>query len=285
MLWQQDMLYQALAAALARRRIPARAATRAVRRVEGWSARQAHRVVCISPTFVEDLQSLGVTEPDFVPNWAPLDDFGPTVEPTWAQTRGLAGKTIVLYAGTLGMKHNPDLLVELARAVDDRDDVRVVVVSTGPGADHIKLRVEQDGIRNVLLLPFQPFQELPSMLASASLTIALLEESAGTMSVPSKILTYLAAGRAVLAGIPTQNHAADVIAQSGAGVVVPPTDIPGFVSSAVRLLGDTGVLAAMGAAGRRYAESEFGITSIADRFEEILAVTQPAPGSHTGCQS
>ncbi len=89
-------------------------------------------------------------------------------------------------------------------------------------------------------------------------------------SVPSKVLSYLCAGRALLVSVPAENLAGRIVAREGAGVVVEPGDRDEFLTAAERLLGSPDERARMGANGRRYAESAFAIEPIAERFEEVL---------------
>ena len=119
-----------------------------------------------------------------------------------------------LYSGTLGFKHDPSLLLELARWARDNDAV-VAVVSEGPGADWLATHgADEPGLR---LLPYQPYERLPEVLASADVLVALLEPDAGSFSVPSKVLTYLCAGRPLLVSVSRDNLAARVVERSGGG--------------------------------------------------------------------
>lgn len=125
-----------------------------------------------------------------IPNWAPLENL--PVEPKvndWAREQELAGKFVVLYTGTLGMKHNPNLLLGVAERFKDNPDVRIVVVSEGIGADWLKEKKEERGLANLILLGYQPFDRLPEVLASGDVLTGVLEEDAGIFSVPSKVLT------------------------------------------------------------------------------------------------
>jgi colanic acid biosynthesis glycosyl transferase WcaI len=98
----------------------------------------------------------------------------------------------------------------------------------------------------------------------------LLEADAGIYSVPSKMLSYCCAGRAVLGAIPPANLAARRIRSEGFGLVVPPGDQPGFVAAARRLIAEDGVRDEAGRRGRAYAEKSFAIGPIAARMEAIL---------------
>ena len=88
------------------------------------------------------------------------------------------------------------------------------------------------------LIPFQPYADLPDMLGSGDVLLVLLEPDAGVFSVPSKVLTYHCAGRAILGAIPGENLAARTIESNGAGVVVDPGDSDGFVAAALELIDD-----------------------------------------------
>ena len=58
------------------------------------------------------------------------------------------------------------------------------------------------------LLPFQPAEQLSEVLGSGDVLVALLEPGASKFSIPSKVLSYLAAGRPVLGIMPADNPAA-----------------------------------------------------------------------------
>ena len=89
------------------------------------------------------------------------------------------------------------------------------------------------------------------------------------------MLSYLCAGRPLLAALPRDNLAARTVEGSGAGILVAPEDADGFVDGARRLLGDAGLQERLGAAARAYAERTFDIGTIADRFEEVIASVVP----------
>lgn len=204
-----------------------------------------------------------------IENWAPLDEL-PALprENAWSNEHGLNGRTVYLYSGTLGFKHDPELLLELARWARGRDDVLVVVVSEGVGADWLaEQRRDEPALR---LLPYQPYERLPEVVASADVLVGVLEREAGRFSVPSKVLTYLCAGRPLLVAVAAENLAARVVERSGGGVVVPPGDAAALVSNAAALLDDPRRREQLGRAARAYAEQAFDVESLAARFEAVF---------------
>lgn len=207
-----------------------------------------------------------------VPNWAVIEEL-PALpkDNAWSRRHGLHEKFVFLYSGTIGMKHNPALILELARHFRDESDVEIVVVSEGIGADW--LRREGADLPNLRLLPYQDFAELPMVLASGDVLLGILEEEAGIFSVPSKTLSYLCAGRPLLLAVPPANLAARITREEEAGITIAPRDVAGLLAAARRLREDAGERAALGANARAYAERTFPIERTAALFERILSPT------------
>lgn len=272
--WLQDLIGIA-AHRLLRRKIPGLGALvgRYYRSLERTLLRQSDAVVLITDDFLPILHVYGVPDERLhvIENWALLDET--PVRPKtnhWAEVRGLADKTCLVYAGTLGMKHNPGLLLRLALHLRDRDDVRLVVVSQGLGAEWLRRQKTEHGLDHLLLLGYQPFDVVPDVLGAADVLVAILEPDAGVFSVPSKVLTYLCAERPLLLAVPPENLAARIVQRNNAGLVVPPTDPDALVRAAEALLADAQRRERLGRNARRYAEAAFDVEAITDAFETIL---------------
>ena len=235
--------------------------------------KESNSVVVITEDFVPICQDAGVAEKDIqvVQNWAPLKDV-PVLDKKndWSCEQGVDQTFNFIYSGTLGMKHNPELLIKLALHFQDRDDVKIVVLTEGLGADYLKMETKKNGIGNLILMPFQPFEVLPMVLASADVLIANLEPDAGIFAVPSKVLTYLCAKRPLLLSVPPENLASRIVKDNGAGIVVPPSDENAFVQAAERLFSDKGLRENLAKNARAYAEKTFDIEKITDKFEKII---------------
>jgi colanic acid biosynthesis glycosyl transferase WcaI len=204
-----------------------------------------------------------------IENWGTLNEIVPqSKDNEWARRHAIDASFNFLYSGTLGLKHNPDLLIDLARAVTGR--ANVVVVSQGVGTSFLERSKQEQAIDNLILLPLQPFSELSMVLAASDVAVATIEPDAGMFSVPSKVQSYLCAGRAVLLAAPSENLAANVIRNSGAGLVVDPTDKPGFLRAALRLLDDHGLRTESAAKGRKFALANYDVERVADRFENVF---------------
>jgi glycosyltransferase involved in cell wall biosynthesis len=158
------------------------------------------------------------------------------------------------------------MLVSLARAVRDHA-AKVVVVTEGEGAEVLADALGSDPDLPLLVLPYQPFELMPEMLATADVLLALLQASASPFSVPSKTLSYLCAGRPVVASMPRTNLAARIIVdEAGAGRVVDSGDAAAFVAAVLALAADSEERLRLGSSARAYAERAFDPASIRTAF-------------------
>lgn len=275
-LWHQDLYSLGVGAEAARRLPPglARGARRWVEAVERRQVNAADAVVAITEAMVARYRAWGIGRGDVhvIPNWAPLDEVLPTDRANaWAKRHELPEDAVrLMYAGTLGRKHNPLLLLELLDAARARGvDAHLVVVSEGAGADD--LRAAAAGRHDVRILGYQPAEDMSEMLGAADAVIALLEPDAAQFSVPSKVLTYLAAGRPVIALMPAGNQAAGDVAAVGGYVGPPsPAGAHGAADWLAAALQDPEGLDRIGAAARSLAVARFDIDRTAARFEHIL---------------
>jgi colanic acid biosynthesis glycosyl transferase WcaI len=272
--WQQDILGVAIKNAIKRRlTVIGGLVGDGFISLERRLLQRSDAIVTISDDFVPVLAewALPAEKIQVIENWAPVDEI-PVLprDNAWARDHGLSDKRVVLYCGTLGLKHNPRPLLELAIRLQGEEDLRVVVVSEGLGSRWLQERATKAKIDNLTLLGLQSYQQLPEVLATGDILVALLEPEAGVFSVPSKVLSYFCAGRPVLASVPAANLAARIIGRNRSGVVVDPDDVDTFVSAAARLLERPTLRAALGRRARQYAEDTFDIHRIGDRFEEIF---------------
>jgi glycosyltransferase involved in cell wall biosynthesis len=274
-LWLQDVYSVAMGLEARRRLGPAGATVaRLLTEAERTACREASAVVAIAEAFRPFLAEAGVPDDrvEVIENWAPLREL-PTVfrDNRWAVEQGLADRDVVLYSGTLGLKHDPELLLRVARALDDRPAPgTMVVVSEGLGAEWLRQRAVDEELASLRVLPFQPHQHLAEVLGTADVLTAILEPDAGAFSVPSKVLTYHCAGRPIVGAIPAANLAAQTIQRAGSGVVVDPTDRDGFTAATVALLDDGLRRGALGHAARQHAEAAFDLDHITERFQAVL---------------
>lgn len=240
--------------------------------------RDSDAIVAITEGFVPEIAPWTQANISIIENWASLEEIPVRAKyNAWAHAHELKHKFTFLYSGTLGRKHNPMLLLKLAKTCGT-DQVMAVV---GQGVGQQRLEAIEKKPESLRLLPLQPVEQLADVLATADVLVATIEADAGQFAVPSKIQSYLCAGRPILLAAPKINLAARTVERANAGIVVAPGDEAGFLAAAQQLAEDGELRARLGANGRAYAERTFDLGRIADRFERVLTgavtATEPRP--------
>jgi len=272
--WVQD-IYGIAAYQLLKRRIPVvgHLVGKYFIALDRKSARNSDALVVITEDFIPVFQNWGIDRERIhvIHNWAVLKelDLQPR-ENEWSRQFSFGEGPRFIYTGTLAMKHNPALLLALAKSLEERGEGQLLVVSEGSGVEWLRREGEAQGLQTLRYTGFQPFEQLAEVLGSADVLVAILEPEAGVFSVPSKVLSYMCAGRALLAAMPLENLAAQLIVNNKAGRVVAPDDYQGFCTAAMELIDSQEQREACGRAARQYAEKNFDIDRVADQFEKAI---------------
>jgi len=180
---------------------------------------------------------------------------------------GLGDATVFMYAGNLGHSQSLDLVVEAARRHANRSDIAYVVNGGGVMADHMA-RAAAD-LPNLTVVGYQPAERVPEVLATADVHLVLLKAGLGASSVPSKAFSALAASRPLIAAIDTGTEVANVVAEAGAGLAVPPDDPDALVAAVECLADDPGARRQMGELGRAWISQRRSPAAVATAFAAL----------------
>lgn len=282
--WLQD-LYGLAVSSLARERFGWLVGGLVGQLFIGWEARlwrKSSAIIAISSDFTAALTRarIPINRVTIIENWADLAAF-PAVPSAavagWKESHGLIGHRLILYAGTVGFKHDPQVLIRLAAALADYPGdspadrgVTLVVACQGRGRAVLEAEKARLGLSRLHLLDFVPAAEFATLLAAAEFGLVMLTESAGAYSVPSKILSYAAAGRAIMAELPRSNLAARLIEAQAMGEVIQPNGGDELARRVFDWLDQPRLVADYGRNARAYADQAFDLKRIAERFERIL---------------
>ena len=231
---------------------------------------RSHRNILISDDFLSEVCKWGVPriKNRVIPNWGALQSVHLTEKNNWlARKHKLNEKFVFLYSGTLGIKHRPDLLLDLAMAFAKYPDVVIVLSGQGRGYDKLKVSAPSRGLTNIRFLPIQSIHNFKFLLGAADVTVATLEDEAGQFAIPSKVLNYMCAGKPILLSAPKQNQASRLISNERLGIQC---DEHSFVYEAQKLYEFPSLRDKFGFNARKYAERNFDLEVIASNFEEVF---------------
>jgi colanic acid biosynthesis glycosyl transferase WcaI len=256
---------------------------RCARRIETFTYRHAHAVVCLCEGFRKRLAGDGLSPNQLhvIPDWGDTQAVRPVCsDGSFRSAHGIGNEQfVVLHTGNMGKKQ--DLLNVVRAAELTRNDASLQWVIVGEGEDRalIENEIRSKDSTNLLLLPLQPAAQLCQLYASSDVLLLNQRAAVKDSVIPSKLLTYMAAGKAVLCAANMESEAAQLIAQARCGRVVQPENPAALVEGLLALRSDRIERDTMGSNGRAYAEGHYSkarVLSLYDHFFESFAETTPA---------
>jgi glycosyltransferase involved in cell wall biosynthesis len=248
----------------------------AARALEKTTYRASSGIVALSPGMAEGVRQQG-TPPGLIhviPNACdPSFRVGDEAAQSFLDEHPyLAGGPLVVYTGALGPANGVSYLAEVASAALALDpDVRFLVVGDGREREAIRARAQELGVleRNFWMLPPVAKSRVPAILAAASLpTTSLIDLAILETSSPNKFFDALAAGRPVMVNY--EGWVADLVRDTGAGIVAPRGDPAAAARMVVDLVRDPVRLREAGAAAARLGRERFDRDALAHELRVLL---------------
>lgn len=214
---------------------------RVLGRVAGLLYRKASHIVVVTGPFKEYLQKVWSIPPEkisVVPNAVDCELLSPQ-DPAKeiVQEFGLEGRFVVGYIGNIGNAHGIETLVEAAACLRNSDpDVLFLVIGEGAEKEKLQSLTAKRQLTNIRIFPAQPRSRIPGIIAATQVCLVLLRKSELFKTViPTKMLEFMACGRAVIAAV--EGEARRIVVQADAGICTPPEDASA-VALAIRWLRD-----------------------------------------------
>ncbi len=193
------------------------------RKIEDYTYKNADRIIVISEGFKKNIMAKGVPEEKIVvvPNWADTDGIYPVErkDNVLFDRYGLdRDKFYISYSGNVGYTQNMDLLLDTAKEIKDGlNNVRFVIIGEGVAKADVERRIKEENIDNVILLPFQPYEEIAYVFSLGDVGLIISKSGVGNNSVPSKTWGYMAAGKPILASFDRESELISLIDNVGCG--------------------------------------------------------------------
>ena len=253
-----------------------------VEAVVRWIYRRNDLLLVQSPAFVPAVAALaGGTPVEVHPNPGELAFESAATRETPALT--LDPGFNIVFAGNLGNAQAVETVIEAATLLRDEADLRFVLIGSGARREWLLREVAARRLGNVQLPGRFPPEAMPGILSQASaLLVSLARSPIMSLTVPSKVQAYLAAGRPVIASL--DGEGARVVTEAGAGVTAAAEDAPALAAAVRRLQALLPAQReAFGAAGIAYYRAHFRPRALAKRLARRLRdVAGPGQGSEGG---
>jgi colanic acid biosynthesis glycosyl transferase WcaI len=239
--------------------------------LERWAMSKATVVAPVADAFRPGLASLGVASERIhvLPNWSHLP---PATKDRYEVRRSLGWDPtswIVLHAGNMGLKQGLDQVLDAARSAGAAEDgIRFVLM--GDGSQRASLETAAANLPNVEFRPFVAEDQLADVLAAADVLLLSERPTVVDMSLPSKLTSYFASGRPVVAAVHPDGASAHELARADGGVVTPAGDPEALVHAIIDLRRRPEEVERLAANGRRYAEEHLGQAAALRQADAIV---------------
>ena len=242
-----------------------------VKRLESRVLRKADKVVVIHDRFRRYLiETLGVEDSNIevVRNWTHIEPTQPDRQ-AFRALFGWGNELVVLHAGNMGAKQALENVVAAARLADEAEShIRFVLLGNG----NQRRRLEALALDVVRLDFMESLDDETFQGAMVAADILLVNEKSGLseMAVPSKLTSYFASGRPVIAVTDEGSITAEEIAAASAGVRVDTDDPAALVREALALGADSARGEALGANGMVFQALVLSKNAAISQYAEII---------------
>ncbi len=177
----------------------------------------------------------------------------------------------VTFAGNIGAAQDFETILNAAERLKEHPEINWVIIGDGRMFTWVQEQVSDRGLKqNVHLLGRYPAEAMPRFFAiSKALLVTLKKEPIFALTIPSKVQSYLACAKPIIAAL--DGEGAKVIEEADAGITCP-SENPEALAEAVLAMynlpeTDRNI---MGQKGRKYFEKHFEREMLFDRLEEWM---------------
>lgn len=247
--------------------------------IENFTYKNADRIIVISDGFKRNIMEKGVSESkiDVVYNWVDenevvhVDRCRNLLFEKYSLDRDLF---YVTYNGNIGLTQNMDLLLDVAKELLPYEHIRLVIMGDGVYKPIVKKRVVEEALKNVIILPFEPYENISHVFSMGDVGLVISKENVGQNSVPSKTWSIMSASRPVLACFDEGSEIQHIVEDNDLGVFIKAGHRSELFESIISLSNNPEKCKRMGENGRgfvlKYLTREIGTSQYVNIVKSLL---------------
>tara|TARA_X000000950_G_C13835246_1_gene627896 strand:+ start:341 stop:1561 length:1221 start_codon:yes stop_codon:yes gene_type:complete len=180
----------------------------------------------------------------------------------------------VVFTGNIGYAQSVETIIKAAEKIKHIEKIKIFMIGEGSCLDWMKSEVKDKNLQNIHFIRKLDIGMMPKVYESSSVLLATLaDREIFNYTVPQKIISYLAAGRPIIAAM--NGETASIIQDSKAGLCAKAEDWQGLSENIIKLykysLDD---LDAMGKQGNAYFLKYFDhsklMLQLMNKFENLV---------------
>lgn len=202
--------------------------------------KNSDRIICISDDMKDFIVSKGVSAEkiDVIYNWGYSDK---EVDIPWEENKfvkkyNLEKKFYVIYAGNIGKMQNVEVIVNVAKELQNHEKIQFLIVGDGVKKEEIKEMAH--GLKNITMLPMQPSELATHIYSAADVNIISLVEGGTKTAMPSKTGVILSCGKPAIFTFGSGSKFARIIEEEKAGISVDADDSQSIINYISNILNE-----------------------------------------------
>lgn len=249
--------------------------------VEKITYKYSDKIIVISEDFKKNLLAKGVPEDKIVVvyNWVDQNavvDIPREKNKLFDKYNIDREKFYIEYSGNIGLTQNMDMLLEVMKELKvSHPDIGLALVGEGAYKAQVEEIVKRDGLTNVTMIPFQPYEDISHVFSLGDAGLVISKPGVGANSVPSKTWSIMSASRPVLANF-DENELKDILAGNECGIFTKAGDKEAFKQSIIKLYENRDLCKKYGVNGRQFVMDnltrEVGTQKYVDVIKEVCGI-------------
>ena len=270
MFWMQDLWPESLTATGA---VHSAAILKLVELLVRYVYKWCDRILAQSKAFIPSIIALGANRKKVIyyPNSAETLYQPLNVESDAPEREMLPNGFRVTFAGNIGAAQDFGTILDAAERLKDHKDIHFVILGDGRKFQWVQEQVRARDLEKTLhLLGRYPAEAMPRYFAlSDALLVTLRKEPIFALTIPSKVQSYLACAKPIVAAL--DGEGSRVVEEAGAGVTCPAESPVDLANSILKLYNiPKKDREKMGKKGRAYFENNFEREMLLDRLEHLM---------------
>ena len=225
--------------------------------IENFTYKHADKIIVISEDFKKNIMAQGVPEDkiEVVYNWV---DQNAVVHVDRSENKLIGKYNIdptkfyIEYSGNIGLTQNMDMLLDVMKDLKTSyPEIGLILVGEGAYKQQVEEIVRRDSLTNVIMLPFQPYEDISHVFSLGDVGIIISKPGVGSNSVPSKTWSIMSASRPVLANF-DENEIKSILSDNNCGIFTKAGDKDAFKNAIIKLYENRDLCKEYGRNGREF---------------------------------
>ena len=242
--------------------------------VENFTYRNADKIIVISDDFKRNIIAKGVPEEkiEVVYNWVDeksIVNIHREDNILFERYELVRNKFYITYNGNIGLTQNIDMLIDVAKEIELYEDIQFILIGEGVYKEKVKQIVKEKKIKNIRLLPFQPYKEISHVFSLGDVSLVISKPAVGANSVPSKTWGIMSASRPVLASF-DENELKEIIEMNNCGIFTKAGDKEAFKEALFLLYNNRDLGIKLGKNGRKFVMDNLTMEVGTQKYIDII---------------